>query len=147
MNIVPKVGMSDVPFGMPIDDLTDLLGQPSSEQFLCDTDGYPKSRRVLNYSDRAFLLTPSLGVVAIAIESQKSEIELWRIKINKMSPSEFANMLESHDGSATISEPDGWGDLEVESIKQGIVASFNENQLESIEVHDPSWRTDVTTTT
>ena len=141
MNIVPKIGMDDVLFGESIAELLDRLGSPVSEHTLDDIDTHPKSRLVLNYVNRGFLATPELGVISITVETEQSLITLWGTEINSMNQSELAEFLTSKQCDARIGTTDGWGDSDVESLDHGIIASFSENQLESIELHDPTWRT------
>ena len=140
MNVVPKTGMSDVPFGMSDAELVKLLGPPITEQTLGDVDTHPRARRVLNYVDRGFLTTPELGVISIMLEAEQTSISLWDTEINSMNPTELAEFLAGKQCGVRIAKPDGWRDQDVESLEHGIIASFCENQLESIEVYDPTWR-------
>lgn len=140
MNVVPKTGMSDVPFGMSDADLIELLGLPITEQTLNDVETHPKSRRVLNYVERGFLTTPELGVISIILDAKQTSVSLWDTEINSMNPSELAEFLAAKRCDVRMANPDGWGDQDVEALDHGIIASFCENRLESIEVHDSTWR-------
>ena len=75
------------------------------------------------------------------METEQSLITLWGTEINSMNQSELAEFLTNKQCDARIGTTDGWEDSDVESLDHGIIASFSENRLESIEVHDPTWRT------
>ncbi len=138
MNVLPKLGMQEVPFGMPEANLIKLLGPPAAEQTLGDVENHPKSRRVLEYVERTFLVTPELGVISITFENLP--VSLWGTEISEMSPSELAKFLTSKQCDVSVGEPDGWGDQDVESRGYGIIASFCKGRLECIEIYNPTWR-------
>lgn len=140
MKLIPTYGAEDVPFGTSADELLRRLGSPVTEQTLDDVDTHPKSRRVLNYVKRGFLVTPEHGVISVDIEAEQATIELWDTPINDMSSAELAGFLNNNGCKSTTTSLDSWGEQDVEALSQGIIASFCEGTLKSIEVHDPSWR-------
>jgi hypothetical protein len=143
MKLIPKLGADDIRFGTPEDELVRRFGSPTSVQSLNDVDLYPKSRRLMSYVERDFLVTPELGMISISvdIEATRSIIDLWGTPINDMSPTELADFLEKQGCESTLTNPDGWGDQTVTSHTHGIIAFFCEKTLEAIEVCDPLWRT------
>jgi hypothetical protein len=140
MKLIPKLGADGTRFGTPADELVRQLGTPISEQQLGDVDTHPKSRCIMNYEGRDFLVTPELGIISLDIEAPRLTIELWDTPINDMSPTELAGFLEKQGCESTLTNPDGWGDQTVESLSNGIIAFFSDGTLEAIELHDPSWR-------
>jgi hypothetical protein len=141
MKLIPKLGADDIRFGTPADELIRRFGAPTSVQQLNDVDTRPKSRHIMNYVKRDFLVTPERGMISISVEIEgaQSTIELWDTPINDMSPTELVIFLEKQGCKSTLTNPDGWGDQTVESLSYGIIAYFCEGTLESIEIHDPSW--------
>jgi hypothetical protein len=56
MKLIPKLGADDIRFGTPEDELVRRFGSPASVQSLNDVDMYPKSRRLMSYAERDFLV-------------------------------------------------------------------------------------------
>jgi hypothetical protein len=141
VNLIPTVGADDIAFGTPEAAIIALLGKPATDQQLKDVDGYPASRRVLNYIQRGFLVTPDHGMVAVIVEAAESPIVLSGKDVSRLSLTDLAAFIEALGYSAAIKKHRRSRDCEVESLDGGIVACFVENKLESTEIHDPSWRT------
>ena len=141
MNLIPLVGTADIPFGTSESDILQRLGPPTTTQSLSEVDGYPSSRRVLNYAQCGFLVTPELGTIAVtAVASEKSTICLWGTDISKMSPDELGDYLRAAGQTVVIKRDSQWDDVDVEALDCGVIASFCEGTFESIDIHDPSWR-------
>lgn len=140
MNLEPTVGCPGVPFGTLERDLVESLGRPKNTQVLPDTEGYPRSRRTLNYVRYGFLVTPEQGVIAILVEATETRVLLWDTDITDMSSAELCSFIGARGHDARIGMPDRWGDYDVEAIDCGIIAAFSEGKLESIEIHQPGWR-------
>ena len=139
MNFVLTSGLPELPFGSSYANVLYQFGQPTSEQLLPDIATHPGSRRVLTYDGYDLTLAPAIGLLAISVDAKSLPIEILGITINSLSPKEFADLLPTNGCDATITEADGFGDHNVQSLDNGIIASYCESQLVSFELHNPQW--------
>ena len=139
MKLVLNVGLPELPFGSSYEAVLRQFGQPTSEQLLPDIATHPGSRRVLTYDGYDLTIAPAIGLCGISVDAESWPIEIMGTTINSLSPKEFTGLLQSNGCSAEITEPDGFGDRNVLSLDNGIIASYCESQLVSFELHD-RWR-------
>ena len=139
MNLIPAVGIDEIAFGTTQVEIVELLGEPTSEQVLSDTEGYPTERCVLNYDTRSFLFTPNDGLISIGIELSDEPIVLWKEDISPLTPIELQTYMRTKRYIANI-EKDGWGNCDIDVLEIGLLAFFTNEKLEWIELHNPSWR-------
>jgi hypothetical protein len=140
INLVPPFGADGIPFSTAESILVEIFGKPMTEQKLSNTDGYLIDRRVLDYGKHYFLINVDNGLIAITVDISNSPIILWGKDVSLLSPIELQTYIGTIGYSTSIEYEPQWDEYDVMAIDCGLIASFCEGKLESIEISNPSLR-------
>jgi hypothetical protein len=140
INLIPPFGADNIPFGTPESALVERFGKPITEQQLSNTTGYPIDRRVLDYRVLYFLVNADNGLISITVDMSDFSIVLWGKDVSLLSPTELQTYIGTIGYSTSVENEPQWDECDVMASECGLIASFCEGKLESIEINNPSWR-------
>lgn len=130
MELTIKKGLGDILFGMPVEEVTALLGEPTEVDNI--DNAADESTTVLRYEDRFTLFfegdNPTLSCMDITDES----VTLFGSDIFDMGETEIVQLMVAHNYFEQDVDTEDWGERRVSFNEGNIDFFFEDDELLSV---------------